>query len=107
MSCARSLIAVSCSSGGIPSAPASAFRLATSCLSPATRTMKNSSRFEATMDWNLSRSPRGSAGSTASSSTRSLNSSQESSRFRNRLAEPGSRRPDGWAETALSLRGDM
>ena len=47
----------------------------------ATRTMKNSSRFEAAMAANLTRSSRGTDGSAASASTRSLNASQDSSRL--------------------------
>jgi len=57
--------------------------LSTCCLSPATRTSKNSSRLELTMQKNLTRSRRGVEGSSASSSTRWLNSSQLSSRFKN------------------------
>src|SRR5713226_1227208 len=49
----------------------------------ATRTMKNSSRFELKMARNLTRSSRGTVGSWASSSTRRLNSSQDSSLFTN------------------------
>ena len=47
----------------------------------ATRTMKNSSRFELKMDRNFTRSRSGTVGSCASSSTRRLNSSQDSSRL--------------------------
>ena len=68
---------------GAVSPSASAF------LSAATRTMKNSSRLQATMQANFSRSSSGFVASQASSSTRSLNSSQDSSRFRN---SSGSRR---------------
>ncbi len=50
-------------------------------LSPATRTMKNSSRFELKMARNFTRSSSGTLGSCASSSTRRLNSSQDSSRL--------------------------
>ena len=51
------------------------------CLRSATRTMKNSSRFELKIDRNLTRSRRGTVGSWASSSTRRLNSSHDSSRL--------------------------
>jgi hypothetical protein len=55
----------------------------TAFLSAATRTMKNSSRFALAMMANFSWSSSGVVGSIASSSTRWLNSSQLSSRFRN------------------------
>ena len=55
----------------------------TSRIRPATRTMKNSSRFEATMAANLTRSSSGTPASAASSSTRSLNASHDSSRLMN------------------------
>ena len=48
---------------------------------PATRTMKNSSRFEAKIARNLTRSKSGLESSCASSSTRALNSSQLNSRL--------------------------
>src|SRR5262249_33140370 len=51
--------------------------------SVATRIMKNSSRFELKMARNFTRSSRGTVGSWASSSTRRLNSRNDSSRFRN------------------------
>ena len=51
--------------------------------SAATRTMKNSSRLDATMVANFSRSRSGVDGSVASSRTRPLNSSQDTSRLRN------------------------
>src|SRR5919202_6352554 len=53
-------------------------------LSPATRTMKNSSRLFAKIARKRTRSSSGSCGSRASSSTRSLNASHDSSRSRNR-----------------------
>src|SRR5437762_6474940 len=49
----------------------------------ATRTMKNSSRFELKMERNFTRSRRGTLGSCASSSTRRLNSSHDNSRLTN------------------------
>src|SRR5215467_1001070 len=52
-------------------------------LSSATRTMKNSSRFELKMERNFTRSSSGTLGSCASSSTRRLNSSHDSSRLTN------------------------
>ena len=52
--------------------------------SPATRTMKNSSRLVAKMARNRTRSSSGTDSSSASSSTRSLNLSQLSSRSRYR-----------------------
>src|SRR5215510_8013477 len=51
--------------------------------SVATRTMKNSSRFELKMERNFTRSSRGTLGSWASSSTRRLNSSHDNSRLTN------------------------
>ena len=51
---------------------------------PATRTMKNSSRFEEKIDANRTRSSSGCAGSAARSSTRAFNSIHESSRFSSR-----------------------
>src|SRR5581483_3494951 len=53
-------------------------------LSPATRTMKNSSRLLAKIAANLARSSSGTSLSSASSSTRLLNWSQEDSRSRKR-----------------------
>src|SRR5262245_6199719 len=49
----------------------------------ATRTMKNSSRFDPAIAANFTRSRSGVRGSAASSSTRSLNANQESSRLMN------------------------
>src|SRR5688572_2676552 len=51
--------------------------------SVATRTMKNSSRFALKMARNFTRSSSGTLGSWASSSTRRLNSSHDSSRLTN------------------------
>ena len=67
--------------GVMPSAVRSTMPAATCCLSPATRTWKNSSRLLLKMPRNLSRSSSGVRGSSASWSTRRLNSSQESSRL--------------------------
>src|SRR5512145_1257353 len=52
----------------------------------ATRTMKNSSRFELKIARNFTRSSSGTLGSWASSSTRRLNSSHDSSRLMNAAA---------------------
>ena len=52
---------------------------------PATRTMKNSSRFDEKIAQNFTRSSSGSSRSAASSSTRALKSSHESSRLRSAL----------------------
>ncbi len=52
------------------------------CLRPPMRFMKNSSRFDATIATNLSRSSSGTRSSSASLSTRRLNASQVSSRLR-------------------------
>ena len=49
---------------------------------PATRTMKNSSRFEEVIAQNFTRSSSGLLSSSASSSTRELNSSHDSSRLK-------------------------
>src|SRR5690348_13229108 len=54
-------------------------------LSVATRIMKNSSRLELKMARNFTRSSSGTLGSWASSSTRRLKSSHDSSRFRKAL----------------------
>ena len=53
-----------------PSIVRSTASLSICCLSPATRTSKNSSRFELTMQKNFTRSSSGFSGSSASSSTR-------------------------------------
>jgi hypothetical protein len=53
--------------------------------------MKNSSRLLAEMTTNFSRSSRGTLGSRASLSTRSLNSSHESSRLKNISGVPWAR----------------
>src|SRR4029453_13975320 len=62
---------------------------ATCCLRPATRTMKNSARFELTIDRNFTRSRRGFWSSWASSSTRRKNARRLSSRLRYRTASRG------------------
>ncbi len=49
---------------------------------PATRTMKNSSRFDEVIAQNFNRSSSGTSGSSASSSTRALNCSHDSSRLK-------------------------
>ena len=74
-------MAASCSAAVRPSAGVSATLPESCCFRPATRIMKNSSRFDATIDRNFSRSRSGTEGSRASSRTRLLNSSQDSSRL--------------------------
>ncbi len=74
----------SCSRGSRPLAARTATPAAIRRLSPATRTMKNSSRLLAKMARKRVRSSSGSAGSSASSRTRWLKCSHDSSRSRNR-----------------------
>ncbi len=62
MAWARVLMAASCSAAVSPSGGVSATLPESCCLSPATRTMKNSSRFEATIARNFSRSTSGTVG---------------------------------------------
>jgi hypothetical protein len=81
-SCTRAEMADSCSPTVIPSGPISSTSPVSCCLSPATRTMKNSSRLLATMAWYFKRSSSGTASLSASAMTRALNSSHESSRLR-------------------------
>ena len=77
----RAETAASCSVGSIPSAGVVVTPSSIWTFRPATRTMKNSSRFDETIPRNLSRSRTEREPSDASSSTRWLNSSQESSRL--------------------------
>src|SRR5918997_2455436 len=72
---------VSCSSGVIPSGTGFGSSAATCCWSPATRIMKNSSRLVSEIETKRTLSSRGCLGSFACARTRSLNPSQESSRF--------------------------
>ena len=72
------------SRGWRPEADRVATPVAIRRLRPATRTMKNSSRLLAKIARKFARSRRGVVGSSASSSTRSLNASQLRSRSRNR-----------------------
>lgn len=88
-SCARSLIASSTWRGESPDAAVTAMPVAMRRLSPATRTMKNSSRLDAKIARNRTRSRSGWLGSSASSSTRWLNASQLSSRSANRSSGSG------------------
>ena len=79
---------------------------ATWSFSAATRTWKNSSRFELKMAQNLTRSSSGTCGSSASASTRALKSSQESSRFRmraRRTSATTSRQPTCSADTGAQI----
>ena len=78
---ARRSMAASCSAGVSPEGSHLVTPSRHRACRPPTRTMKNSSRFEPVMARNLSRSRRGSAASCAHCSTRSLNSSQLSSRL--------------------------
>ena len=69
-------------SGGRPSGPGVVWPSSMRCSRPARRTSKNSSRFDAVMLRNFTRSRSGLFSSSASSKTRMLNLSQETSRFR-------------------------
>jgi len=91
--------AASCSAGVIPSVDSSVTPASTCWRSPATRTMKNSPRFEPRIARNLTRSRRGLRGSRASSSTRSWNLSRLSSRLTNRC---GSSRSGGAAASVAA-----
>ena len=104
IACARALMAASCSAAVRPSGGVSATLPESCCFRPATRTMKNSSRLEATMATNFSRSTSGTLGSRASSSTRSLNPSHESSRLMNSFAAAGSLTTGGLPTTGLRWR---
>ena len=77
----RSVTALKVSVAVKPSMLRSTTSLSICCFMPATRTSKNSSRFELMMQKNLRRSSSGLFGSSASSSTRWLNSSQLNSRL--------------------------
>ena len=79
---ARARIASIVSDGVRPSAPVFASPASTWSWRPATRIMKNSSRLDVKIAANFSRSIRGTDASSASSSTRSLKSSQLSSRLK-------------------------
>ena len=72
---------VSCSRGLSPSALVSTTAASSCSCRPDTRIMKNSSRFEPKMARNFTRSSSGHRGFKASSSTRSLNASHDSSRL--------------------------
>ncbi len=77
----RARIPASAWPGSMPSAESTPSPAASWSSRPATLTMKNSSRFDEWMATNLTRSSSGCEASSASSSTRALNSSHESSRF--------------------------
>ena len=81
---ARSRISRSASCGVIPSGERTAIPAAAWSVSPATRTMKNSSRFEEKIEQKFTRVRSGRAASEATSRTRALKSSHESSRLRKR-----------------------
>ena len=85
---ARCRIDASCWDGVRPARSGVVVSSSTSRRTAATRTMKNSSRFDDAMAANLIRSSSGVEGSAASSSTRSLKASHESSRLKKR-ARPG------------------
>ena len=104
MACARAETAASCSDGSIPSAGVLVTPWSIWTFSPATRTMKNSSRFEATIPRNFSRSAIGSDGSAASSSTRWLNSSQDSSRLMKRRGSSAARGSDDTGSGGAAAR---
>ncbi len=74
-------MAASCCDGESPAGSGATSPSLTAWRTSATRTMKNSSRFDATIAANLTRSSSAFVGSVASSSTRSLNASHESSRL--------------------------
>ena len=78
----RSRAAASCSAGVRPSGARVTAPASTCWRSPAMRTWKNSSRLPAKIARNLTRSSSGLRASRASCSTRALNSSHDSSRFR-------------------------
>ena len=78
---ARSWIAVSCSGIDMPSAASCAPPSSCNCFNPATRISKNSSRLLQEMHRNFSRSSSGTDSSNAWSSTRWLNSRNDSSRL--------------------------
>ncbi len=82
MRCTRSATALSCSAGVMPAGSRRRTPSARALIRPATRTRKNSSRFELTMARNLIRSISGTSSARPWRSTRSLNSSQLNSRLR-------------------------
>ena len=86
----RSRVLTNCSAGVMPSAEIT-FASSNSSLSPDTRIMKNSSRFEEKIERNLRRSSNGLRSSSASSRTRAWNASRLSSRLKKNC---------GWAGTA-------
>ena len=75
--------------------------------SPATRTMKNSSRLDEKIAQNLTRSSRGSSGSAASSRTRAFRSSHESSRLRSGLVRSLGRAVAGSSPRLLDHPGEL
>src|SRR5262245_4948896 len=80
----RAATAARAAAGASPSGPGRSSPARCRRRRSATRTMKNSSRFELTMARNLTRSRRGTEGSSASSRTRWLNASHDSSRLTKR-----------------------
>ena len=81
-SSARSRMSRSVSCGVRPSGERGAIPDAAWSISPATRTMKNSSRLLDSIEQKFTRSSSGTLGSDASSKTRASKSSRDSSRFR-------------------------
>ncbi len=88
--------------GESPDAAVTAMPVAMRRLRPATRTMKNSSRFEAKIARNRTRSSSGRSGSSASSRTRSLNASHEISRSAKRSSGSGARSSPSKASSGSS-----
>ncbi len=84
-----SRIAESCLRGLRPSGEGEATPAISCSFNPATRTWKNSSRLEAKMAMNFARSSSGRPPSSARASTRSLKSSQDSSRLKVRGSSSG------------------
>src|SRR5207245_5543863 len=91
--------------GSMPSAGVSLTPPSSCCLRPATRTMKNSSRFEATMVKNFSRSNSGSCASQASSSTRRLKLSHDSSRLMNSFGSASGSTRELWRRRVRCASG--
>ena len=102
----RSRIRCNCSTGERPSSEGVSTPVRNCPQRPATRTMKNSSRLLAEMETKRTRSSSGCDSFDASSSTRRLNSSQESSRLMNRFGDPRSASPvSSSGRTVLAVHG--
>ena len=97
-----------CSAGVRPSMERLVTPPATCAVSPATRTITNSSRLAAEIDRKRTRSSSGCRSLFASSSTRRLNWSHENSRFTNRSGEARmSGSPAGAGVASASVEGSM